>query len=106
MLEALTPPPLVATAVLIPMASPAAFTRGPPELPEHVFDRFLRTDASRSRNSGGSGLGLAIAAAIVKAHGGSITAGSGDGGGTRISVRLPRPEQAAIVEVAGREIHR
>ncbi|MDQ3248264.1 MAG: ATP-binding protein [Chloroflexota bacterium] len=43
---------------------------------EHVFDRFYRTDPSRSRESGGSGLGLAIVKAIVEAHGGSVEASS------------------------------
>ncbi|MDR0585968.1 MAG: HAMP domain-containing protein [Treponema sp.] len=42
----------------------------------HVFERLYRTDKSRNRSTGGAGVGLAIAAAIVRAHGGTITAGS------------------------------
>ena len=42
----------------------------------HIFERFYRTDKSRSRNTGGSGIGLSIAAAIVHAHGGSLSAES------------------------------
>jgi signal transduction histidine kinase len=46
----------------------------------HIFERFYRTDKSRSRATGGSGVGLTIAAAIVQAHGGTVRAESGDGG--------------------------
>jgi signal transduction histidine kinase len=39
---------------------------------DRVFDRFVRGDASRSRQSGGTGLGLAIVRELVRAHGGSV----------------------------------
>jgi signal transduction histidine kinase len=54
----------------------------------HVFERFYRSDKSRSRNSGGAGIGLAIAAAILRAHGGTIGAEALPGG-TIFRVRLP-----------------
>ena len=56
----------------------------------HVFERFYRADAGRSRDSGGSGLGLSIVAAIVHAHGGTVTVRPRiDGGGAIFRVELP-----------------
>jgi two-component system sensor histidine kinase BaeS len=61
-----------------------------------VFDRFYRSDKSRSRASGGSGLGLAIVKQLVEAHGGNVKAISPvfrnadqQGYGTCISFTLP-----------------
>ncbi len=56
----------------------------------HVFDRFYRTDQSRSRGISGTGLGLAITRAIVEAHGGTVAATSdGLGQGVTVTCRLP-----------------
>lgn len=57
---------------------------------ERVFERFVRLDSSRSRDSGGSGLGLAIVREIVLRHGGSVDIGDSELGGARVDVRLPR----------------
>ena len=61
----------------------------PAEALPHVFDRFYRADASRSRHSGGTGLGLAIAKAIVDGLGGEIRLESIAGHGTTAVVVLP-----------------
>ena len=60
-----------------------------PDQVAHVFERFYRSDPSRSRLHGGAGLGLSIVSAIVAAHGGTVTATSGIGQGTAFTVRLP-----------------
>jgi two-component system OmpR family sensor kinase len=57
---------------------------------EHVFDRFYRADAARTRDRGGSGLGLAIASSIAAAHGGSLEHSPTEGGGATFTLRLPR----------------
>ncbi len=43
-----------------------------PEAREKIFERFYRTDASRSRNVDGVGLGLSLAREIARAHGGDL----------------------------------
>ena len=56
----------------------------------HIFDRFYRTDQSRSLGIGGTGLGLAITRAIVEAHGGNVAVASdGSGQGVTVTIRLP-----------------
>jgi two-component system OmpR family sensor kinase len=54
-----------------------------------VFERFYRTDPSRTRAHGGSGLGLSIVAALVHAHGGEVSVRTAEGWGAVFSVRLP-----------------
>lgn len=80
-----------------------------PEDLAHVFDRFFRVDAARTRAgiadgdapaTGGYGLGLAIAREIARDHGGVISAvstpdapspeGAGEAALTTFTVRLPR----------------
>lgn len=54
-----------------------------------VFERFYRTDKSRTRKTGGAGIGLSISKAIVQAHDGAISCESTPGVGSRFIVSLP-----------------
>ncbi|MDG4536418.1 HAMP domain-containing sensor histidine kinase [Streptomyces sp. AV19] len=68
-------------------------TDGGPGIPEdvlpHVFDRFTKGDAARTRSEG-SGLGLAIAAENARLHGGALTAANSPEGGAVFTLSLPR----------------
>ncbi|MEU5685893.1 two-component sensor histidine kinase [Streptomyces venezuelae] len=67
----------------------------PDDVLPHVFDRFYKADAARTRSEG-SGLGLAIAAENVRLHHGTLTAATSPEGGAEFTltlpVALPRPE--------------
>jgi signal transduction histidine kinase len=60
----------------------------PAEQLEQIFERFYRTDASRSRSSGGFGLGLSIVQDLVEAMQGRITVESKEGEGSCFHVHL------------------
>jgi two-component system OmpR family sensor kinase len=60
---------------------------------ERVFERFYRTDPSRTRALGGSGLGLSIVSALVAAHGGKVTLRTAPGEGAAFRVTLPLASQ-------------
>ena len=64
-----------------------------PGIPEedisHLFERFYRVDKSRSKKTGGMGIGLAITKAIVKMHGGEISAENQNGQGAVFTINLP-----------------
>lgn len=54
---------------------------------EKVFEKFFRRSDTKTT---GSGLGLAISRGLVEAHGGTLVALSGPGGGTVMSISLPQ----------------
>ncbi len=57
---------------------------------ERVFERFVRLDEARSRETGGTGLGLPVVRSILEAHGGRVSIG-GDTilGGALVTILLP-----------------
>lgn len=61
----------------------------PEEDLEHIFERFFRSDKSRTRQEGGYGLGLAIASSIAESHHGRISAASDAETGTTFRVIFP-----------------
>ncbi|WP_020659662.1 sensor histidine kinase [Amycolatopsis benzoatilytica] len=50
---------------------------------ERIFDRLVRLDDARGRDTGGSGLGLPIARGFARAHGGDLTCREAPGGGAQ-----------------------
>lgn len=54
---------------------------------ERIFERFYRLPEGGYRS--GIGLGLFIVRQLVEAHGGSVSVGGREGGGSRFTVRLP-----------------
>jgi two-component system, OmpR family, sensor histidine kinase MprB len=54
---------------------------------EHVFERFYRSDESRSMP--GSGLGLSIVRQVTERHSGTVRVDEGETGGTRMVMQLP-----------------
>ena len=56
---------------------------------QRIFERFTRTDSSRSRHTGGVGLGLAVVRATAQRHGGDVQCDTSPIGGARFAVTLP-----------------
>lgn len=65
-----------------------------PEALPRIFDRSFRAPEAIAF-APGLGLGLSIAAEVVARHGGTISACPADGGGTKLTVRLPLLNDAA-----------
>jgi two-component system, OmpR family, sensor kinase len=89
-----TPTPAGVAVVTVTDSGPGI----PPELQPDVFERFVRSDSSRSHAAGGSGLGLAIVQAVTAAHGGTVGVVSRPGE-TRFTVSLPRGNPQARRDV-------
>jgi heavy metal sensor kinase len=61
-----------------------------PEHLPHLFERFYRVEAARSRQAGGSGLGLAIAYELTRLHNGTLAVQSQINQGTTFTILLPK----------------
>lgn len=69
------------------------------EIP-HVFDRFYKTDKSRSRDKGGAGLGLHIVRSIINLHGGDIIVRSVEGEYCEFVFTIPKPQKKGKKKIA------
>lgn len=61
----------------------------PEPVRDTVFERFVRVDTARTRDTGGTGLGLAIVNDVVASHHGSVTVADSDPHGATLTVELP-----------------
>jgi signal transduction histidine kinase len=66
-----------------------------------IFERFYRTDASRSRASGGAGLGLAIVKYLVEAQGGRVWAENTEPPGLALHFILPAAHSSDRLPTVG-----
>jgi signal transduction histidine kinase len=67
----------------------------PAELRQTVFERFVRLDTARTRDTGGTGLGLAIVNDVIASHHGSITVTDTEPHGVTFTIELPQHRVAA-----------
>ncbi|NTW01763.1 MAG: response regulator, partial [Oscillochloris sp.] len=83
-----------------------------PDLLEHIFHPFTQADSSTTRRYGGSGLGLAISRQLAELMGGTLTAVSVPGSGSRFRLDLTlqrgggRRETLNLPSEHGRHMHR
>lgn len=68
---------------------------------ERIFERFVRLDQSRARDSGGTGLGLPIARQIARAHRGELVLKPGEAGAHfALTLPLARDGRVGLTETA------
>ncbi|SDJ90450.1 sensor histidine kinase [Natronincola ferrireducens] len=57
---------------------------------ESIFEKFYRTDTSRSRDTGGAGIGLSIVSRVIQLHGWKISVASRIKEGTTVTILIPK----------------
>lgn len=85
------------TTVVIENSGPGI---APEDLPM-IFERFYKTDKSRSRDKNGMGLGLYIVRTIIKLHGGDIAVSSAVDQFTRFEFYIPKRQEAPKLKESG-----
>ena len=65
---------------------------------QYIFDRFYKTDRSRSANKDGTGLGLYIVKTIVDIHNGNVTVSSVPNEFTEFEVVFPSDNDLKLIE--------
>ena len=85
------------TTVVIENSGPGI---APEDLPM-IFERFYKTDKSRSRDKNGMGLGLYLVRTILKFHGGDIAVSSAVGQFCRFEFYIPKPQEAPKLKDTG-----
>jgi two-component system OmpR family sensor kinase len=60
-----------------------------------LFERFVRADGARARDTAGAGLGLALSRAIAETHGGSLQLLDQNGSGATFRLFLPKVPAAS-----------
>ena len=85
------------TTVVIENTGPGI---APEDLPM-IFERFYKTDKSRSRDKNGMGLGLYLVRTILKFHGGDIAVSSAVGQFCRFEFYIPKPQEAPKLKDTG-----
>ena len=69
----------------------------PPSERERIFERLVRLDHDRAKDTGGSGLGLAIARGYARAHGGDLTCEDPRGMGALFRLLVPLEPRLADI---------